>query len=114
MTFVSNTTAMKSITQIFFLLALSIVSHAQSNVVNDQQEFNALKALWDRTNGSTWTNNTGWPTAGNWPLSATAAQMAGWYGVTVVNGDVKELKLNSNNLDGTIPIDLGSLSKLET
>ncbi|MCF6361705.1 MAG: hypothetical protein L3J29_13215 [Cyclobacteriaceae bacterium] len=33
--------------------------------VNDHTEYQALKALYESTDGANWTNNTGWPTAGN-------------------------------------------------
>ena len=102
---------MKKILQLTFLLIglLTMVSKAQ---VPDSLEFKALKALYESTDGSNWTNNTGWPSAGNWPATATAAEMGAWFGVTVTNGDVTQVKLPNNNLSGTLPESIGDLSEL--
>ncbi len=81
--------------------------------VHDHQEFLALKALYDNTDGANWNNNTGWPAAGTWPSTATAAEMDAWFGITVVDGDVTEIKLSGNNLEGTIPVAFSNLKKLE-
>ena len=64
----------------------------------------ALVALYDSTDGANWTNNTNWLN----PDSAVST----WYGVTVSDGRVTELSLNSNQLTGSIPIELGSLANL--
>ena len=56
-------------------------------------ETNALKLLYDLTDGANWTNNT------NWGLTETAND---WFGVTVSGGDVTEIKLFSNNLIGSV------------
>ena len=40
--------------------------------------------------------------------------MADWYGVTVENEKVTKLELGSNNLNGTIPSQIGNLTSLET
>jgi Leucine-rich repeat (LRR) protein len=94
------------------LLLAGMSVQAQTNVVPDDVEFQALKALYDNTGGANWTNKTNWPVAGSWPATATAAQMATWYGVTVVNGDVTRVVLNSNNLTGTLPAALSQLTQL--
>jgi RHS repeat-associated protein len=82
------------------------------NVVPDQQEFDALKALYDNLGGSAWTNKTNWPLQGNWPATATAAQMDTWFGITVTNGDITGIDLRLNNLTGSIPASIGQLEKL--
>jgi LysM repeat protein len=63
----------------------------------------ALVALYTGTNGATWTNRTGW-LATNAPCS--------WYGVTCTSGRVTQLVLGNNNLIGTLPSQLGSLTNL--
>ncbi|NQU80596.1 MAG: immunoglobulin domain-containing protein, partial [Bacteroidetes bacterium] len=62
----------------------------------------ALVALYDSTDGANWTNNTNWLT-GN---------VSTWYGITVSGDRVTEIDLNSNNLVGTIPPEIGNLTNL--
>ena len=67
-------------------------------------ECQALVALYESTNGDDWYNHANWlntNTVGN------------WYGVTVGSNHVIGLNLMSNNLDGTLPVELGELSDLE-
>ena len=67
-------------------------------------ECQALVTLYESTNGDDWYNHTNWlntNTVGN------------WYGVTVGSNHVIGLNLMSNNLDGTLPVELGELSDLE-
>jgi Leucine-rich repeat (LRR) protein len=99
---------------LFICIALSNISFAQTNVVPDDVELAALKDLWDNTGGQAWTNKTGWPTAGNWPATATAAQMDAWNGINIANGDITEVILTNNHLVGTIPTSIGNLTKLMT
>ena len=66
-------------------------------------ECNALAILFNSTNGSNWTNNTGW-LANNNPCT--------WYGVTCASGHVTELNLPNNNLEGTIPPKVSDLPYL--
>jgi Leucine-rich repeat (LRR) protein len=97
---------------LLLLLQAGLQAQAQTNVVPDDVEFQALKALYDNAGGANWTNKTNWPAAGSWPATATAAQMGTWYGVTVSNGDINLLLLSNNNLIGTIPPALSQLSQL--
>ena len=65
----------------------------------------ALVALYNATDGANWTNNTNW--LSDEPLGA-------WHGVTTdANGRVTELVLTWNQLSGSIPVELGSLSNLQ-
>ena len=65
----------------------------------------ALEALYEATDGQSWTNN------GNW---LTDAPLGDWYGVTTNDdGRVVELNLGSNGLSGTLPGELGLMSELE-
>jgi len=110
---VKNTNQLlKQIGLLLLLTAGILTVNAQTNVVPDDVEFQALKALFDNTGGASWTTKTNWPTAGNWPATATAAQMATWYGVTVTNGDIIKVIVSNNNLTGTIPASLGNLTSL--
>ena len=70
-----------------------------------QLECEALVALHASTNGGGWTNST------NWLVTITPSN---WYGVTVSGGHVTVLNLGWNNrLVGTLPPELGNLSRLE-
>lgn len=59
----------------------------------------ALVALYQATNGDFWNNNTNWLTG---PLDT-------WAGVTVSGGRVTGVFLDSNNLDGSLPVTIGLL-----
>jgi hypothetical protein len=67
-------------------------------------ECRALEALYNSTNGASWTNRTGW---------MTTLTPCSWYGVTCGGAHVTKLWLFSNNLAGSIPESLGSLSNLQ-
>lgn len=54
------------------------------------------------TNGSDWTNNTNWLTG---PVNI-------WYGISVINSEVIQVGLQNNNLTGSIPPEIGNLTKL--
>ncbi len=74
-----------------------------------QIEKNALIALYNSTNGASWTNND------NWLSNSTVST---WHGVTVNNisgqDHVTSIDLSNNNLVGPLPTSVGSLSKLES
>ena len=64
----------------------------------------ALEALYNATDGATWTDNTNW-------LSAEA--LSEWHGVsTDATGRVTDLNLIQNGLSGAIPAELGDLTSL--
>ena len=65
-------------------------------------EKSALIALYNATNGSEW-NST-------WDLNAPIDT---WYGVTVEKDKIVEINLQFNNLQGTLPQELGSLIYLK-
>ena len=81
--------------------------------VPDYLEIIGLRDLYEITNGPGWTNNTGWPsTPAQWDTITTVDQLAGWFGVTVLDGDIQELKLSNNNLSGPLSTTLGELKGL--
>ena len=66
---------------------------------------NALIALYNATDGPNWKNKTNW---------LSDRSLGEWYGVTTdANGRVILLYLHSNQLTGSIPDALGSLSNLQ-
>ncbi len=63
----------------------------------------ALVAIYDETNGDSWTNNTNWK----------RGRLETWFGVTVENGRVIALDLASNDLTGAILEIVGGLGALK-
>ncbi|MBP8591125.1 S8 family serine peptidase [Candidatus Shapirobacteria bacterium] len=66
------------------------------------EEKAALLDLYRQTNGSGWDNR--------WDLNT---KPCGWYGVTCEDGHVANLRLNGNQLSGSIPETIGNLSQLK-
>jgi RHS repeat-associated protein len=94
----------------FLLLGLASergMAQVSEGLVPDAVELSALRDLYTSTGGTTWTNQT------NWLQGATVAEAGNWHGVTVRDGDVAELRLASNNLNGTLPASLDQLAGLE-
>ncbi|TAH21722.1 MAG: T9SS C-terminal target domain-containing protein [Cytophagales bacterium] len=71
-------------------------------------DYAALVALYNATNGANWSNNT------NWLIDGDAAT---WYGISLTgslpNRRVTNISLSNNNLVGTLPIELGNLASLQ-
>ena len=63
----------------------------------------ALIDLYNSTDGSNWTNK--------WDLNDNVSK---WYGVTITNGRVTSLALDSNNLTGAIPQEFQVLTNLQS
>lgn len=80
------------------------IAFDEETALIDKVERAALIALYNATDGDNWKNNTNW--CSDKPLSE-------WYGIETRERHVTRLKLYENNLKGTIPINLGNLSKLE-
>ncbi|MBC6422793.1 MAG: putative Ig domain-containing protein, partial [Hormoscilla sp. SP12CHS1] len=76
----------------------------------DANDYAALKALYTRTSGENWKNNTSWNFSSTTPPIADVVDK--WHGVTVVGLRVTEIELNDNDLSGTLPSELGDLSNL--
>jgi RHS repeat-associated protein len=83
------------------------------------EEWAALWALWDATNGPGWTNKTGWATADR----NTITDVTGWFGVrtnsagNVIGIDMRKNFTSNNfycnNLTGVLPSELGDLVNLQ-
>ena len=66
----------------------------------------ALVAFYESTGGPNWTDNTGW---------LSGAPVKDWEGVTTdENGRVMRIVLPVHNLSGTLPLDFGLLTELNT
>ena len=73
-------------------------------IVTANQDHTALLALYESTGGRNWKNNTNW---------LTDEPLGSWHGVRVDEaGRVTEVVLPANNLDGQIPPEVGSLTRL--
>jgi Leucine-rich repeat (LRR) protein len=94
----------KIYTLIIVLLAFSATIKAQVS----EQEFQALKALYNATGGDNWTNRTGWE-----HINTTATKddvTTGWYGIGAIeNSHVTILNIDNNNMTGTLPAQIGDL-----
>lgn len=90
-----------------WLLAFSLATSAQVS----EQEFQALKALYNATDGDNWFNRTGWE---NINTTATKDDVTtAWFGIsTITGGHITEMAITANNLNGSIPSEIGSLTWL--
>jgi len=84
------------------VLVLIPISYADAQIPADERE--ALIALYNSTDGVNWKNNSGW-------LGAAGTE-CGWYRVVCSGGHVTYLTLNWNQLNGSLPAELGNLSSL--
>ena len=67
------------------------------------EECNALVAFYNSTNGDFWNENT------NWLQTDTPCS---WYGVDCNGENIEQIFMPENNLSGSIPWQIGNLSKL--
>ena len=88
---------------------LPLLAQAQGTLEDD---WRALVALYDSTNGNQWQYNDNWSNATD--TAPDAQTLDSWYGVTVdlAAGRVTELRLVENALDGSIPPEIGNLTAL--
>ncbi len=82
--------------------ATASVNVTQAKLSAMQADSLALIALYNATAGSNWTTK--------WNLATPVKQ---WHGVTVTNNRVTMLKLGNNNLNGTFPEAITTLSELQ-
>jgi Leucine-rich repeat (LRR) protein len=90
----------------FLALAPCLLVLCNVDFAADRQ---ALLDLYQATNGPSWERR------GNW---TTAVSMCHWHGVSCACSNdvcrVQELLLPSNDMNGTLPVSIGSLSELVT
>lgn len=74
----------------------------------DAADYEALKVLYQATNGGVWTNKT-------WRIGSNAVTSTGWPGVTFdEEGHVLAIELQNNNLTGTLPTEGMEMKSLRT
>jgi Leucine-rich repeat (LRR) protein len=101
---------------VLLFLAIVVINSLFSNAYAaiPALERAALIALYNSTNGDNWYYNYGWKTL---PLAGDGFAMPGtegnWYGINADSTSVYEIWLYDNNLNGTIPSELGNLANLQ-
>lgn len=85
---------------------LSMAAQAQTGSCDPQRDSLALVELYESTGGVNWKQQTNWLQPG--------APIGQWYGVTTAgDGCVTALVLDTNQLQGTLPMALSDLRRLE-
>ena len=85
------------------------VAKAQGSIAAPRSEVSqtqceALVALYENTNGPSWTNDSNW-------LATTSP--CTWFGISCDGSNVVSISMPDNGLSGTLPVELGNLSALE-
>ena len=83
----------------------ALVQSFDCTVTDVPVDCEALVALYNSTNGASWTNRDNW---------LTDSTVGNWYGVTVTSSSVSRIVLVDNLLSGIIPAELGNLTNLQT
>jgi Leucine-rich repeat (LRR) protein len=68
-----------------------------------QTECEALEALYISTAGDSWTDKNNW---------LRSYDVESWFGITLSGSNVDRVLLQNNNLDGTLPVEIGDLTNL--
>jgi hypothetical protein len=97
--------------KLFYLIMILLVSSLSLKAQVSEEEFQALKALYNATGGDSWTNRAGWE---NINTTATKKDVTtSWYGISSISdGHVTYLGMYRNNLTGFIPDEIGNLPYL--
>jgi len=108
---------MKTITK-FLTIISTIFFFLNPNNTNGQchiDDWTALKALYESTNGDNWINRTGWDVMiDNHTEPLVNCDLANLFGVIMHSfGRVRTLGLPNNQLVGNIPTEIGNLTSLE-
>lgn len=104
----------KSLFLFFSILLFTLIFAGGLYSTIPPEERAALIALYNSTNGDSWTNNNGWKMP---PLDADGFADSGtednWFGITILGSHVLEIDLDNNQLSGSLPSQLGDLPELE-
>lgn len=91
---------------LFLTLSLLIFMFSLNAQVTED-EFQALKALYNSTGGNNWKNKTGWE---NINTTATKNDVtSSWYGLKVENEHIVKVSMYSNNMTGYLPPQISGL-----
>jgi hypothetical protein len=95
----------------FYLMIFLLVFTFSLKAQVTEQEFQALKAIYNATGGDSWTNRAGWE---NINTTATKDDVSTrWFGIsTITDGHVAYLGMYGNNLTGNFPEEIGNLQYL--
>ncbi len=96
-----------------FTAQVNVTVASSQGQISDAIEIAALKDLYYATGGATWTNKNNWPTTEQAWQSIQVVNDINFYGVGITDGDVTELTLAFNGLNGPIPQSIANLGKLE-
>jgi len=87
------------------------ITNVSSSACNED-DWNALKQLYNSTNGDDWTNNTNWDILKQDTIPEDCS-LRGLHGITFdASGRVTAVNLYSNNLTGILPDEIGNLTNL--
>ena len=102
------------LTRCFLCLAIGVSLLLVQPVVFAQTDRDALISLYNSTGGDSWSGNSGWKGAPTLEDGFNSDPCAAplWFGVTCQGDRVTELDLDTNQLMGQIPSELGSVSNL--
>ena len=93
-------------------VVLTVFSISFSSAQIPQIERDALIALYHSSNGAEWRDSMNWRNAGDTDFSPPGTECT-WIGVLCdAEPSVRYLRLHSNELSGTLPSELGNLSRL--
>jgi len=101
--------------KIYTLIIILLVFSATVKAQVSEQEFQALKALYNATDGDNWFNRTGWE---NINTTATKDDVTtAWAGIeNIESGHITEITFHNerNNLTGQLPPEIGDLTWLKS
>lgn len=108
--------------KITLFITLVFISAAQLTALtaqcNNLRDYQGLRALYLSSDGDNWNNNTNWPSENyfvNNPAPNPVPELFGWYGLDFCQfGRIREIRLNNNDLVGTIPDEIARLDSLRT
>lgn len=89
--------------KIWVLTTTMILGNFCSNAQANQKDSLALVKLFHSTGGPNWTNKNNW-------LSKN--KLSTWHGITMIGNRVVTINLYNNNLEGTIPPEIGDLTEV--
>lgn len=96
--------------RVYFIISLIVLAFSLKAQVSEQ-EFQALKALYNATGGDNWTDRTGWE---NINTTATKNDVTtAWKGISFISeGHVIDITFYDNNLTGSLPEEISGLKYL--